>query len=133
MIAWPDVRPVNAWCLPQTIFVPHIDRVLATLGLPVEGIRISCVPFYRAHPLFSSPSSALSTPFRYSRQQKEEEEADDVGIQNSWPRSAKPDNNIDYDPASRCPYPTDGISFLARRERVKLITRSFSEEFRIQK
>jgi hypothetical protein len=35
--AWPDVRPVNAWCLPQTIFVPHIDRVLATLGLPVES------------------------------------------------------------------------------------------------
>lgn len=37
MSAWPDVRPVNAWCLPQTIFVPHIDRVLATLGLPVES------------------------------------------------------------------------------------------------
>jgi hypothetical protein len=35
--AWPDVRPVNAWCLPQTILVPHIDRVLATLGLPVES------------------------------------------------------------------------------------------------
>ncbi|KAK1927856.1 hypothetical protein DB88DRAFT_479560 [Papiliotrema laurentii] len=35
--AWPDVRPQNAWCLPQSIFVPHIDRVLTMLGLPVES------------------------------------------------------------------------------------------------
>ena len=35
--AWPDVRPSNAWCLPQTIFVPHMDRVLSMLGLPVES------------------------------------------------------------------------------------------------
>ncbi|KAK4686167.1 hypothetical protein P7C73_g3965, partial [Tremellales sp. Uapishka_1] len=35
--AWPDVRPQNAWCLPQTIFVPHIDRILTSLGLPVES------------------------------------------------------------------------------------------------
>ncbi|WWD16391.1 hypothetical protein CI109_100817 [Kwoniella shandongensis] len=35
--AWPDIRPSNAWCLPQSIFVPHMDRVLATLGLPVES------------------------------------------------------------------------------------------------
>jgi len=35
--AWPDVRPQNAWCLPQGIFVPHIDRVLSMLGLPVES------------------------------------------------------------------------------------------------
>ncbi|WWC68494.1 uncharacterized protein I206_102423 [Kwoniella pini CBS 10737] len=35
--AWPDIRPSNAWCLPQTIFVPHIDRILTALGLPVES------------------------------------------------------------------------------------------------
>ncbi|KAK8861686.1 hypothetical protein IAR55_002509 [Kwoniella newhampshirensis] len=35
--AWPDIRPSNAWCLPQSIFIPHIDRVMATLGLPVES------------------------------------------------------------------------------------------------
>ncbi|ORX35265.1 hypothetical protein BD324DRAFT_652404 [Kockovaella imperatae] len=35
--AWPDIRPANAWCLPQTIFIPHMDRVLSMLGLPVES------------------------------------------------------------------------------------------------
>ncbi|KAL7424614.1 hypothetical protein Q5752_000298 [Cryptotrichosporon argae] len=35
--AWPDIRPLNAWCLPQTIFVPHIDRILQSLGLPAES------------------------------------------------------------------------------------------------
>ncbi|KAK6907483.1 hypothetical protein I203_101477 [Kwoniella mangroviensis CBS 8507] len=35
--AWPDIRPSNAWCLPQTIFIPHIDRILTALGLPVES------------------------------------------------------------------------------------------------
>nr|ODN85538.1 hypothetical protein L203_04787 [Cryptococcus depauperatus CBS 7841] len=35
--AWPDIRPSNAWCLPQSIFIPHIDRVLETLGVPVES------------------------------------------------------------------------------------------------
>ncbi|WWC88037.1 uncharacterized protein L201_002940 [Kwoniella dendrophila CBS 6074] len=35
--AWPDIRPSNAWCLPQTIFIPHIDRILSSLGLPVES------------------------------------------------------------------------------------------------
>ena len=35
--AWPDVRPANAWCLPQALFVPHIDRIMAILGLPVES------------------------------------------------------------------------------------------------
>ncbi|ORY29782.1 hypothetical protein BCR39DRAFT_588155 [Naematelia encephala] len=35
--AWPDVRPQNAWCLPSGIFIPHIDRVLEVLGLPVES------------------------------------------------------------------------------------------------
>lgn len=35
--AWPDVRPENAWCLPQGIFIPHIDRVMSMLGLPVES------------------------------------------------------------------------------------------------
>ncbi|OCF38280.1 hypothetical protein I317_07960 [Kwoniella heveanensis CBS 569] len=35
--AYPDIRPANSWCLPQSIFIPHIDRVLAALGLPVES------------------------------------------------------------------------------------------------
>ena len=35
--AWPDVRPLNAWWLPQTLFVPHIDHILTILGLPVES------------------------------------------------------------------------------------------------
>ncbi|WVR03709.1 hypothetical protein IAU60_000704 [Kwoniella sp. DSM 27419] len=35
--AYPDIRPSNAYCLPQSIFIPHIDRTLAALGLPVES------------------------------------------------------------------------------------------------
>lgn len=36
-LAWPDIRPQNAWCLSQSTFVPHIDRILSVLGLPVES------------------------------------------------------------------------------------------------
>lgn len=32
--AYPDVRPSNGWCLARDLFVPHIDKVLTTLGLP---------------------------------------------------------------------------------------------------
>lgn len=35
--AWPDIRPINAFCLPQSLFIPHIDRILTALGVPVEG------------------------------------------------------------------------------------------------
>lgn len=35
--AWPDVRPQNGYCLPRDIFIPHIDRILTTLGIPVES------------------------------------------------------------------------------------------------
>ncbi|WOO80792.1 uncharacterized protein LOC62_03G004322 [Vanrija pseudolonga] len=35
--AWPDIRPVNSWCLGQATFVAHIDRVLTTLGVPIEN------------------------------------------------------------------------------------------------
>ncbi|WRT65820.1 uncharacterized protein IL334_002769 [Kwoniella shivajii] len=35
--AHPDIRPSNAWCLPQSIFIPHLDRILTAIGLPVES------------------------------------------------------------------------------------------------
>ncbi|BEI86093.1 hypothetical protein CcaverHIS002_0603800 [Cutaneotrichosporon cavernicola] len=35
--AYPDVRPVNAWVLQQSLFLQHIDRVLNTLGLPPQS------------------------------------------------------------------------------------------------
>lgn len=35
--AWPDVSPQNGWCLPREVFIPHMDRVLRSLGVPVES------------------------------------------------------------------------------------------------
>ena len=35
--AWPDVRPSNSWCIPRDRFLPHMNRVLTTLGLPSES------------------------------------------------------------------------------------------------
>ncbi|EIW66433.1 hypothetical protein TREMEDRAFT_65285 [Tremella mesenterica DSM 1558] len=50
--SWPDIRPQTAWCLPQTLFIPHIDRVLQSLGLPVESrtaMIISWLPGITRH------------------------------------------------------------------------------------
>ena len=61
--AWPDVRPQNAWCLPQGIFVPHIDRVLSMLGLPVESrtsMITSWLPSITRHKNIVSPVISLT-------------------------------------------------------------------------
>lgn len=34
--AWPDISPATGFCMPSGRFVPHVDRVLATLGLPPD-------------------------------------------------------------------------------------------------
>lgn len=62
MAAWPDVRPTNAWCLPQAVFLVHVDRVLATLGLPAQSrssLITSWLPGVTRHKnIVSSPSLA---------------------------------------------------------------------------